>query len=84
MQTFLSASVPSEQRDYVGDGAILLVDGARFLPDDVVASGIRASLLGSYTAMEESTLEGCANEVEFKKLWKNMKKRLRQQNIDFL
>jgi hypothetical protein len=38
-------SVPSDQLAYDGEGAVLVVDGARFLPDDVVASGVRATLL---------------------------------------
>ena len=38
-------SVPREQAPWGQQGAIIVVDGARFLPDDVVASGIRVSLL---------------------------------------
>ena len=38
-------SVPSDQLAYEGEGAVLVVDGARFLPDDVVASGVQATLL---------------------------------------
>ena len=37
--------VPPDQLAYDGEGAVLVVDGARFLPDDVVASSIRATLL---------------------------------------
>ena len=38
-------ATPHEQSEYEGEGAIVLVDAARFLPDDIVASGVRASLL---------------------------------------
>lgn len=38
-------NIPDDQQAYDGRGAILVIDGARFLPDDVVASGIRASLV---------------------------------------
>ena len=33
-------NIPDDQQAYDGRGAILVIDGARFLPDDVVASGI--------------------------------------------
>ena len=37
-------SPPADQSVYHGEGAILLVDAARHLPDDVVASGVKATL----------------------------------------